>query len=119
MSRAGGGGRGPGTRRGASAGSCPPTLAAAPGLLFTRGRGRPGGAGRRAGGRCGSPDLRAPLGAWPLPPGLCGVKLAAAEPRAGVKALSAGVTEHPGRIPVLHIPSASADELLLGVLTHV
>lgn len=49
------------SRRGASAGSCPPALAAAPGSRFTRGRGRSGGAGRRASSRCGCSDLLSPL----------------------------------------------------------
>lgn len=88
---------------------------AAPGSRFTRGRGRSGGAGRRAGGRYGSSDLLTPLGSWPLLPSLCGVKLETAKPRAGVKAMSAGTTKHPLPDRVPHIPSACADELLLGV----
>jgi hypothetical protein len=95
-----GGGRadGRGTRdseRGASARSCPPALAAAPGSRFTRGRGRSGGAGRRAGGRCGSPDALALLRSWPLPPGVCGAKQETAEPRAGAKATTVRTTDHP------------------------
>lgn len=64
------------SRRGASAGSCPPALAAAPGLALYA-RPRPVRGCRPQGGRpLRIPDLLAPLGSWPLP-GLCGVKLEA------------------------------------------
>lgn len=102
------------SRSGASAGSCPPALAAAPGSRFTRGRCGSRGAGRRAGPAAAEPQTCC----CPLAPGLS--LPVSADCLSQVKGRCKGDVSvlyltPPGCTRIRSTPSVAADELLLSV----